>query len=92
MGYIQNFGKYVKGQEKTSNAVKLEEDTLGARPVESELIPQYDNIARLEKDILALQNQLEQAKEKYRLTATQVADKKRAEDAAKAAAAAAQTT
>ena len=87
MGYIQNFGKYIKGQEKTSNTVKLEEETLGAKPVEQELIPQYDLISNLEKQILALQNQLGQAKEKYKLAATNVDNKKRAEAATKAAAA-----
>ena len=91
MGYIQNFGKYVKGQEKTSNTVKLEEDTLGARPEDPALASQYDNINNLEKQILSLQQQLQAAKQKFNTDSTNYSEKKKAEAAAKAAAAA-QTT
>jgi len=90
MGYIQNFGKFTKGQEKSST-IKLEEDTLGARPEDPALASQYDQINNLEKQILALQQQLQTAKEKFNNDSTAYSDNKKAEAAAKAAAAAAQT-
>jgi hypothetical protein len=90
MGYIQNFGKFTKGQEKNST-IKLEEDTLGARPEDPALASQYDQINNLEKQILALQQQLQTAKQKFNTDSTTYSENKKEEAAAKAAAAAAQT-
>jgi hypothetical protein len=91
MGYIQNFGKFTKGQEKSSST-KLEEDAVGARPQDPALATQYDLINNLKKQILALQQQLQAAEQKFNTDSTTYAEKQKAEAAKIAAASAAQTT
>jgi uncharacterized protein (DUF3084 family) len=97
MGYIQNFGKFTKGQDKNA-AVKLEEDALGARPQDPALATQYDQINNLKKQILSLQQQLQAAEQKFNTDSTAYSEKAKAaaassaKVAAEAAAKAQQTT
>ena len=87
MGYIQKFGKFI--QEKQTKPIK---EQLGAKPSDPQLAGMYNQIVTKENEISNIETQLKnkkdelsQLKNSYNTKATEL--KKKADDAAKAAAA-----